>query len=124
MRIVKPKAERERNKLLKEARKNINPQTYDASKHRSWGNSIQILLFDQKTGAARCTGWLHRKPVAGDYLVVPSADEGVSRRFTIFGVEHVRDPRDMFFAELQFVDYVNTADVKENLHHNKRDWIF
>ncbi len=77
---------------------------FNAWEHKTWGDNIQII---DKTEMEKLTitGWLSRKPVAGDEICFKMQSQKVAK-YSVISVEDCSDPPDMFFANLEFRDYI------------------
>jgi hypothetical protein len=66
-----------------------------------WGDAIHW----QDTENPRVVGWKTPMPREGDILVSPM-ESGKRGKFVFGKIEACGDPRDMFFASLRFLGYV------------------
>jgi hypothetical protein len=71
-----------------------------------WGNSIQWSSFGKETQGTRVHGWKTPRPNVGDWLVsdMRSGGKGV---FRFMEMDYKNDPRDMFFATVEGIDYLD-----------------
>ncbi len=76
---------------------------YKVWEHKSWGNAIQLIGKDLE--APEIAGHLLRRPVEGDEIQF-KMNSGKVARYSVKSAEHCEDPPDMFFAKLEFIDYV------------------
>lgn len=70
-----------------------------------WGDRIEFFS-GWKSGSElqRVVGWKFRKPKINDELSVPM-ESGRTAIFKFVSAEHCPDPKDMFFADVEFVGY-------------------
>jgi hypothetical protein len=82
--------------------------TYDLQDRRweSWGNSIRWLFGQEGT---KVVGWMSPKPKVDDE-VTTLMESGKVGRYRITEVEHPGDPKDMFFAKVEFVGYADDGE--------------
>lgn len=89
------------------------PRLIRMAKHQSWGNNVYLSkpmkqrrrgLLRRRQYWGRVTGWLARPPRVGDLFLMPT-QEGPDAYLEVMEVEQMRDPRDMFFADVKFVGW-------------------
>ena len=85
-----------------EETENESYHVYNMMKHRSWGDRIQIFNWDER----RICGWLSRIPKEGDRLRIPMKSDKIAE-FKIINIEKCGDPPDMFFADIEDIDYID-----------------
>ncbi len=78
---------------------------YDNRGSEGWGNSIKLgRHIATEAGPVRSiNGWKERIPKDGDRLVHPQ-EGGKLGLYLIFNVTRAREPRDMFSADVAFID--------------------
>ena len=100
----------------KKERKQGKPLAWNLWEHSGWGNNIDWSDFAIRRLYGLCYGV--RK---GDYIRC-EMESGDIASFKIVNIEYKSDPRDMFFATVKDVGYVNVngvlakkEDVKESV---------
>jgi hypothetical protein len=83
----------------------LNKDTYIYNIGGGWGDAIRFTDESYK----EVVGWKSRRPKAGDVLLVPM-QSGKTGRFKFTSIEYCRDPKDMFFAEIDFIGYQENID--------------
>jgi hypothetical protein len=73
-------------------------KTHDLSL-RAWGCNYEIMSLTNDGHNADISGW-HEGIQSGDYILLKSG-EG-STRYQVSSIEYMTDPRDMFFASIDF----------------------
>ena len=73
--------------------------------HRCWGDSIRWIDADSR----RLTGWLTPLPKVNDELHCDMRS-GKTGRFRITKVKYCTDPSDMFFADAEWMGYLEETD--------------
>lgn len=77
---------------------NQNPITHDYTSRR-WGHAVDVLRIIGGGQRLRVSGYGHGVN-RGDFLLLPN--EGASTRYSVLKIEYMRDPKDMWFADLEF----------------------
>lgn len=75
---------------------------YRMWEHSYWGNSISWFNIDNY----RITGFSHQdsRINMGDYILA-EMQSGKIARFVVLSIDYEDDPKDMFFADLEFMEY-------------------
>lgn len=75
---------------------------YRMWEHSYWGNSISWFNID----SYRITGFSHQdsRINVGDYIL-SEMQSGKIARFVVLSIDYEDDPKDMFFADLAFMEY-------------------
>ena len=72
--------------------------------HAYWGDNIEWFHFEDRT----LVGWLPIRPKKGDY-VLDKMTSGNVAVFKVVSVELQRDPRDMFYATVKDMGYLERS---------------
>lgn len=99
------KKESKQAKLIKKLQSsNPNPRIFKRWEHQSWGDKISIRKA-YEDGSFAIRGWLYKRPKEGDLFVYETQD-GKYAKGIIHNVEYCHDPRDLFFADVIPIDYI------------------
>lgn len=110
------------NTIIEKIKKAFTPtprecKILDITKHKGWGDSVN---FDKGEGDRRkIHGFLSNPGLdVGDIVTSPMTKGGVGR-WMITKIEHCRDPRDMFFADVKFIGYSDGKDRPNEIPYEK-----
>jgi hypothetical protein len=87
-------------------RKRMTGKVWVMKDHQGWGN--RIGWFD--TDELKLSGHTTPRPEIGDELQAETESHKVMR-YVFTDVEYVRDPRDMWFATVEQLGYVNQKQL-------------
>ena len=87
--------------------------TYYAKEHCTWGDELQWFTLPRDISApnedmkvaGKLVGWMKNHITPADEVIWPMAS-GRDAIFRVVSVRAAGDPMDMFFAEVEFEDYV------------------
>lgn len=98
--------ENKKSKVYKKLQSNnSNPRSFKLWEHDSWGDKISIRkIYDN--GSFQIVGWLYDRPIQGDWLIY-EVQSGKYAKGIIHNIKYCQDPRDMFFADVLPVEYVD-----------------
>lgn len=72
--------------------------------HKTWGNEIGWRKMPNEHGVGKLAGWSTPRPENGDEFVGSTVHpDGTQNVYVLSEVEHLRDPRDMFFATATYI---------------------
>lgn len=78
------------------------PETFDFTKgRRTIGHDITFKLVDSDGCKLTGSGWSTPRPNKGDYILLSQVN-GDTTRYRVTFVQHLRDPDDMWHADLEF----------------------
>lgn len=90
-------------------------RTINMKDHCQWGDNIQLItpFAERRSGLfkrnkdlwGRMVGWMPKKPVAGDTILMPTVDNKTAV-LSVEAVDHVDTVSDMFFAEVKFIRFM------------------
>lgn len=81
-------------------RKSLSGNVWKMWEHKGWGNAINWFDFEK----GKVVGFLSVIPSVGDELQC-QMESGKIMRFRFDKIERMRDPRDMFFADMSIIGY-------------------
>lgn len=102
-----------KNKKAKDSLLNSNTHVYSVG--GTWGNKIEWFDFERR----RIVGWKSILPRQND-LLLSNMKSGKTAIFKIGVVENCNDPRDMFFAYVEFIGYLEDHPEKERILNAKK----
>ena len=91
------------------------PRTINMKDHCRWGDYIELFtpfaprrggMFKSKELRARMVGWMPKRPVAGDTILMPVPD-GATAVLLVEKVEYSYTVADMFFADVRFMRFMD-----------------
>lgn len=68
-----------------------------------WGNNYVIQDVKEAGTILELAIWTNKNPVVGDYILLNNKENSDGKvRYRITSIKPCRDPRDMYFATVQF----------------------
>lgn len=84
----------------------LSGRVYNLEDYTSWGNNMYFLNFDER----RIVGWINPFGEPGQPRINDEVrtrmESGRVLRFIVVEVEHMSDPRDMFYATVEDIGYL------------------
>ena len=81
-----------------------NEVVIKAWEHKAWGDNIKVINSDDMEKIT-IAGWLTKPPDVGDSIHF-RMNSGKVAAYGVASVDDCDDPPDMFFADLEFTNYV------------------
>lgn len=78
--------------------------------HRAWGDAIHFLDETEE----KVYGWKPDRFSEGSILISHNPDKGKSKVYRITSIEWQKDPKDMFFADVEFLEEVDSNEIGTN----------
>lgn len=75
--------------------------------HRAWGDAIHFLDETEE----KVYGWKPEQFHTGSLLISHNPDEGNSKVYRVTSIDWQKDPKDMFFADVEFLEEVDSDKV-------------
>ena len=92
------------------------PYIYLEWKHNGWGNAINVTNWED----GELNGHLQRIPELEDRIIF-KMESGKLLETKIIKVRQCNDPRDMWFATMEPVNYIDSGDLDMRLKKQKNN---